>query len=59
MTDILMWIIIGGAAFLFLLSIFIYNLIKYTNASKDHWDYDDEDAKFFRIFIIKSFYLVN
>ena len=44
MTALLVAILVGGAAFLFLLSIFIYNLIKYTNASKDHWDYDDEDA---------------
>jgi len=44
MTDLLMWIIIGGSIFLLLLSIFIYNLIKYINASKDRWSYDDEDA---------------
>ena len=44
MTALLVAILVGGAAFLFLLSIFIYNLIKYINASKDRWDYDDEDA---------------
>lgn len=44
MTDLLIWIIIGGAIVLFLISIFIYNLIKYTHASKDRWDFDDEDA---------------
>ena len=44
MTDLLMWLIIGGIVFLLLLSIFIYNLIKYINARKDRWSYDDEDA---------------
>ena len=44
MTDLLMWLIIRGIVFLLLLSIFIYNLIKYINARKDRWSYDDEDA---------------
>lgn len=44
MTDLLIWIIIGGSIFLLLLSIFIYNLIKYVNAVKNRWSYDDEDA---------------
>ena len=44
MTDLLMWIIIGGAIVLLLIGVFIYNLIKYIHASKDRWNYDDEDA---------------
>ena len=44
MTDLLMGIIFGGAAFLFLAGIFIYHLIKYINASKDRWSCDKEDA---------------
>lgn len=48
MTNLLMWIIIGGIIFLLLLSIFIYNLIKYNKAKKDgsdRWTYDEDDAE--------------
>ena len=45
MTDLLMWIIIGGAIVLLLIGVFIYNLIKYIHASKDRWNsYEEEDA---------------
>lgn len=45
MTDLLMWIIIGGGVVLILLSVFIFNLVKYIKASKDRWSsYDEEDA---------------
>ena len=45
MTDLLMWIIIGGITVLILLGVFIFNLVKYIKASKDRWSsYDEEDA---------------
>ena len=45
MTDLLMWIIIGGGVVLILLGVFIFNLVKYIKASKDRWSsYDEEDA---------------
>lgn len=45
MTDLLMWIIFGGAITLLLLGVFIFNLVKYIKASKDRWSsYDEEDA---------------
>lgn len=45
MTDLLMWIIIGGVVVLILLGVFIFNLVKYIKASKDRWSsYDEEDA---------------
>ena len=48
MTGLLMWIIIGGIIFLLLLSVFIYNLIKYNKAKKDgseRWTCDEDDAE--------------
>lgn len=48
MTNLLMWIIFGGAIFLFLAGIFIYNLIKYNKAKEDgsnRWTYDEDDAE--------------
>jgi hypothetical protein len=45
MTDLLMWIIIGGVVVLILLGVFIFNLVKYIKASKERWNsYDEEDA---------------
>ena len=45
MTDLLMWIIIGGIVVLILLGVFIFNLVKYIKASNDRWSsYDEEDA---------------
>ena len=45
MTDLLMWIIIGGVVVLILLSVFIFNLVKYIKAIKGRWSsYDEEDA---------------
>lgn len=45
MTDLLMWIIIGGIVVLILLSVFIFNLVKYmkAKASNDRWNSYDED----------------
>lgn len=45
MTDLLMGIIFGGAVFLFLAGVFIFNLIKYINARKDYWSCDKEYAE--------------
>ena len=45
MTDLLMWIIIGGVVVLILLGVFIFNLVKYIKASNDRWSsYDEDDA---------------
>ena len=45
MTNLLMWIIIGGIVVLILLGVFIFNLVKYIKASNDRWSsYDEEDA---------------
>ena len=45
MTDLLMWIIIGGIVVLILLGVFIFNLVKYIKASKERWSsYDEDDA---------------
>lgn len=45
MTDLLMWIIIGGVVVLILLGVFIFNLVKYIKASKERWNsYEEEDA---------------
>lgn len=44
MTDLLIWIIIGGSIFLLVLGVFIYNLIKYVKAVKNRWNYEGEDA---------------
>lgn len=60
MTNLLMWIIIGGVVFLILLGIFIFNLIKYTKAGEDRWgSFEEDDASmgmtmsgFFGIFVL-------
>ena len=45
MTDLLMWIIIGGIVVLILLGVFIFNLVKYIKASKEYGNiYDEDDA---------------
>lgn len=45
MTDLLMWIIIGGVIVLILLGVFIFNLVKYIKASKEPGNiYDEDDA---------------
>lgn len=58
MTDLLMWIIIGGVVFLFLVGVFIYNLIKYIKESEDdYWGCSDADvgitmSSIFGIFVL-------
>ena len=49
MTNLLMWIIIGGIVVLILLGVFIFNLVKYTKVNNNHWNrynFDEEDAAY-------------